>query len=87
MQSHIASFPVHSHIQFCFQEQSKKQRGRNDLGTRLVYHVYLWHSFKLIASEIKGVELCESGEGGESGELVGVEEEAPEMWAAEEWGD
>ena len=52
-----------------------------------MYHVYLWHSFKLIASEIKGVELCESGEGGESGELVGVEEEAPEMWAAEEWGD
>lgn len=50
-----------------------------------MYDVYLWHSFKLIASEIKGVELCESGEHGESRELVGVEEEAPEMWAAEEW--
>ena len=48
--------------------------------------VYLWHLLKLIACKIKGVEVYESGEVGEGGELVGVEEEAPEMHTAKERG-
>ena len=50
-----------------------------------VYIMYLGCFLKLIACKIESVEMCECGEVGEGGELVGVEKEAPETWAAKQW--
>lgn len=49
-----------------------------------VHMIYLGCFLKLIACEIKSVEMWECGEVGEGGELVGVEKEASEVWAAKQ---
>ena len=46
--------------------------------------IYLGCFLKLIACEIESVEMGECGEVGEGGELVGVEKEGSEMWAAKQ---